>query len=115
MTQIEKAKTFHGLHVKGDPLMLYNIWDAGTAKAVVEAGAKALATGSWSVAEAQGYGDGEAIPLDHVCHNIERILSVSELPLTVDFEGGYARAPEDVAAHVARLMEMGVIGINVED
>ncbi len=51
------------LHRKGDPLILFNIWDAGSAKVVTEAGAKALATGSWSVAAANGFGDGEAIPL----------------------------------------------------
>ena len=64
MSQIEKAKTFQALHRKGDPLVLYNIWDAGTAGAVAAAGAKALATGSWSVAAANGYADGEAIPLE---------------------------------------------------
>ena len=47
------------LHVKGRPLVLYNIWDAGSAKAVAAAGAPALATGSWSVAAAQGYADGD--------------------------------------------------------
>ena len=52
MTQAVKARAFHALHKKGEPLVLYNIWDAGSAKAVAEAGAKAIATGSWSVAAA---------------------------------------------------------------
>ena len=64
MTQTEKARLFADLHVPGDPVILYNIWDAGSARAIAEAGAKAVATGSWSVAAAQGYGDGEEIPLD---------------------------------------------------
>ncbi|MBA3692942.1 MAG: isocitrate lyase/phosphoenolpyruvate mutase family protein, partial [Acidobacteria bacterium] len=47
-TQTEKADIFRDLHVKGNPLILFNIWDAGSAKAIEEAGAKAIATGSWS-------------------------------------------------------------------
>src|SRR5688500_11683106 len=57
MSQEERALAFGALHRKGDPVVLYNIWDAGSAQCVAEAGAKALATGSWSVAAAHGYGD----------------------------------------------------------
>ena len=64
MDQIEKAKRFSELHVKGTPLVLYNAWDAGSAKSILEAGALAIATSSWAVAEAQGYRDGEAIPVE---------------------------------------------------
>ncbi len=53
MSQAKKAKEFATLHVKGNPVILYNAWDAGSAKAIVEAGAKAIATSSWSVAAAQ--------------------------------------------------------------
>jgi 2-methylisocitrate lyase-like PEP mutase family enzyme len=63
MDQTEKGKRFAKLHLKGSPLLLYNAWDAGSARAVAEAGAKAIATSSWSVAEAQGYRDGELIPI----------------------------------------------------
>jgi len=65
MTQTEKAKYFLSLHVKSNPIILYNIWDAGGAKAVKEAGAKAVATSSWSVAESRGFSDGEQIPLEY--------------------------------------------------
>lgn len=54
MNQSEKASNFKLLHVAGNPVVLYNIWDAGSAKVVAEAGAAAIATGSWSVAAAQG-------------------------------------------------------------
>ena len=64
MNRPEKAKRFARLHVKGAPLLLYNAWDAGSALSVLEAGAKAIATSSWSVAAAQGYQDGEAIPIE---------------------------------------------------
>jgi 2-methylisocitrate lyase-like PEP mutase family enzyme len=111
----DKAKQFRDLHEPGNPLVLYNIWDAGSAKAVAEAGAKALATGSWSVAAAQGYGDGELIPLEMLAQIAGRIVESVDLPLSVDFEGGYAVAPEAVAQNVARIAEVGAVGINFED
>lgn len=115
MTQAEKARAFAGLHAPGDPLLLYNIWDAGGAKAIAEAGAAAVATGSWSVAAAQGYADGQTIPIGLVLQIVSRIAATVDLPVTVDFEGGYAEAPDDVAANVARVIEAGAIGINFED
>lgn len=115
MTQTEKARAFAALHVPGTPLVLYNIWDAGGAKAVAEAGAKAVATGSWSVAAAQGYSDGQEIPMDFVLRIVSRITATVDLPVSVDFEGGYAEAPEDVAANVASPISAGAIGINFED
>jgi len=115
MTQSEKADDFAALHVPGDPLVLYNIWDAGSAKAVADAGTSAIATGSWSVAAAQGYPDGEKIPLNLLLGVAERIVLSTDLPVTVDFEGGYARAPEPLAENVLRLIETGAVGINIED
>ncbi|MEL7174710.1 MAG: isocitrate lyase/phosphoenolpyruvate mutase family protein, partial [Pseudomonadota bacterium] len=58
MTQADRATAFAALHERGNPLVLFNIWDAGSAQAVVKAGAPAVATGSWSVAGAMGYPDG---------------------------------------------------------
>ena len=115
MSQVDKARAFAERHRPGDPLLLYNIWDAGGAKAIAEAGAKAVATGSWSVAAAQGYPDGQAIPLDLLLQIAERIAATVDLPLTVDFEGGYAEAPEALAANLARLIATGAVGINFED
>ncbi len=111
----DKAKAFGALHRKGDPVVLYNIWDAGSAKAVAESGAKALATGSWSVAAAQGYPDGEAIPLDQLVTTVRQITAATDLPLSVDFEGAYSTEPDKAAANVAPLIEAGAIGINFED
>jgi 2-methylisocitrate lyase-like PEP mutase family enzyme len=115
MDQIEKAKVFAALHVRGNPVVLYNIWDAGTAAAVAGAGAKALATGSWSVAAAQGFGDGEKIPLPLLVEIVRLIASAVDLPLSVDFEGGYAVVPEEVAENVSKILDVGAIGINFED
>ena len=60
----DPVTAFKALHVPGDPLMLFNIWDAGSARAVARAGAKAIATGSYGVAEAQGFADGEDFSID---------------------------------------------------
>jgi 2-methylisocitrate lyase-like PEP mutase family enzyme len=115
MNQVEKAKRFAELHVAGTPLLLYNAWDAGSAKAILEAGAKAIATSSWSVAAAQGYGDGEAIPMGFAEQIVERITATVDIPVTVDFEGGYSEDDGELAANIARLLDLGVIGINFED
>ena len=113
--QQAKARAFRALHVPGDPVVLFNIWDPGSAKAVAEAGAKALATGSASVGGAMGYADAEAVPLDEVLANAARIAVCTDLPVTLDFEGGYAVAPGEAAANVARVIGTGVVGINFED
>ncbi|RKR02722.1 isocitrate lyase/PEP mutase family protein [Maricaulis maris] len=115
MTQTENAKTFAALHRPGDPLVLFNIWDTGSAAAVASAGAKALATGSHSVAEAQGWPDGENLPLETLLAVATRITATSKLPLSVDFETGFAREPERLADNVSRLLATGAVGINFED
>lgn len=115
MSQAAKAEAFAAMHVKGAPVVLYNVWDAGGAKALAEAGAPAIATGSWSMAEAHGYPDGERIPFDLVVRVVDRIAATVDLPVTVDAEGGYAEAPEAVAANIRRLIDAGAIGVNIED
>jgi 2-methylisocitrate lyase-like PEP mutase family enzyme len=115
ITQTEKARKFADLHLKGDPLIIFNVWDAGTAKAVADAGAKAVATGSYSVALANGYVDGENIPLKLVLANLERIVASVELPVSLDFEGGYAVEPAELAQNIGLVIEAGAIGINFED
>jgi 2-methylisocitrate lyase-like PEP mutase family enzyme len=106
-----KAEAFAALHVPGEPLVLFNAWDAGSAKIIAETGAKAVATGSWSVAAAQGFADGEKMPLDLAIANIERIAAAVDLPVTIDLEGGY----DDPAESAARAKRAGAIGCNLED
>jgi 2-methylisocitrate lyase-like PEP mutase family enzyme len=115
MTQAAKFRAFASLHVAGDPLILYNAWDAGSARVIAEAGAKAIATGSASVAQAQGYDDAESLPLALALANAERVVASVGLPVTIDFEGAYAVAPDGVAANMARLAATGAIGCNFED
>jgi 2-methylisocitrate lyase-like PEP mutase family enzyme len=111
----EKFERFLALHVPGDPVILYNIWDVGSANAVEKAGAKALATGSHPVADANGWPDGQQIPIDFALANAARIVEASPLPLTVDFESGYSTDPETVGRNVWRLAHMGAVGCNFED
>ena len=107
--------TFAALHVPGDPVILYNIWDPGSAIAVAAAGAKALATGSHPVGDASGYGDAHKVPLDYVFDNARRIMAAVDLPLSVDFEGAYSTDPAEGAANVAALKATGAVGCNFED
>ena len=110
-----KFETFAALHVPGDPVILYNIWDVGSAHAVAAAGAKALATGSHPVGDASGFGDAQQVPLDFVFDNARRIADAVALPLTVDFESAYSTDPEEGGANVAGLKETGAVGCNFED
>jgi 2-methylisocitrate lyase-like PEP mutase family enzyme len=108
-------ETFAALHVPGVPVVLYNIWDVGSALAVVAAGAKALATGSHPVADANGWPDGQQVPIDFALANATRIVNAVELPVTVDFEGAYSTDPEEGGRNVARLAATGAVGCNFED
>lgn len=110
-----KAAAFKKLHVPGRPLVLFNIWDAGSAKAVEASGAKAIATSSWAVARAYGFQDGEHIPLTLALENLRRIVHATELPVTVDLESGYGGKPELVGKAVALAIEAGAVGCNLED
>ncbi|MEN3325707.1 MAG: hypothetical protein V7638_514, partial [Acidobacteriota bacterium] len=112
MNQKEKAETFKSLHVKGTPVILYNIWDAGSARTLEQAGAKAIATGSWSVAAAHGFDDGEKVPLSLVLANIKRIVESVALPVTLDFETGYATDLPGLKENIRNVIAAGAIGIN---
>ena len=114
-SQQDKAVTFAALHKKTPPVILYNVWDPGSAKVVAEQGAKAIALGSHGVAEAFGYEDGENIPLDIVLQNARRVVESTDLPVTLDFETGYGATPEEVKASITKVLETGIIGVNIED
>ena len=115
MDQATKAQTFRELHVKGTPLVLFNAWDAGSAAAVAKGGAAAIATGSWSVAAAQGFADGEALPMADALRTAAQIVAAVDLPVSVDFESGYGVDAAQVAQNVGKLVDIGAIGLNLED
>ena len=112
---MSKFDNFAKLHVAGDPLVLFNAWDPGSAAAVAKSGAKAIATGSASVAMANGFGDGQEVPLDWTLANASRIVGAVELPVTIDFEGGYAEDASGLTANGRKLAATGAIGCNFED
>lgn len=111
----DRARAFRALHVAGRPLILYNVWDAGSAAAVARAGAPAIATGSWSVAAAQGFGDGEQLPFEAALGTLARIVASVDLPVSIDLEAGYGASPGAVADSVRAVADAGAIGFNIED
>jgi 2-methylisocitrate lyase-like PEP mutase family enzyme len=96
-------------------LILYNIWDAGSAVAVAKAGAKAIATGSYGVAGAHGVGDGEKLPIDIAISTLGEIAAITDLPVTIDMEAGYGADANAVGVSIQRAADAGAIGINLED
>jgi len=111
MTQREKAEELRRLHAAPEPLVLVNAWDAVSARVVADAGARAIATASWSIAAARGYEDGEQIPLDEMLDSVRVVARAVELPVTADLERGFG----DAGATVARAIEAGAVGCNLED
>ena len=110
-----KTESFAALHVPGNPLILFNIWDAGSTIAVAKAGAKAIATGSWGVAGAHGIGDGEKLPLETALMTLAEVVAVTDLPVSIDMEAGYGSHSAGVGASVQRAANAGAAGINIED
>jgi 2-methylisocitrate lyase-like PEP mutase family enzyme len=110
----ESAVEFRRLHADGI-LILPNAWDAMSARLVESLGARAIATTSAGVAWANGYADGDRLPVPLLIGAVERIARVVRVPLTVDCEGGYASEPAAVAETIARVGEAGAVGINLED
>jgi len=95
--------------------VLFNVWDAGSAQAVIAGGAAALATSSWSVAHANGFPDGEHLPLGLAIENLQRIIRVTDLPVTVDLESGYGEGLDAIAGCVGLAIDAGGVGCNLED
>jgi 2-methylisocitrate lyase-like PEP mutase family enzyme len=112
--QQQHAETFHGLHKKGDPLVLFNAWDVATAKAIAKTSA-AVATSSGAVASALGYTDGENIPFDMVTGLVSRISAAVSVPVSIDLEAGYGDTPDAAAKSATEILKAGAIGINIED
>lgn len=111
----DKSKHFSILHNSDMPLVLFNVWDAGSAKIAESSGAKAIATSSWAIAASHGYQDGELLPFEIVLNTIREIAAVTDLPVSVDFEGGYGPGFAQIEKNLIQLIGCGVIGINFED
>ena len=107
-----RCERLRSLHQPGTPLLLPNVWDVATARAVVAAGFPVVATTSWGVAAALGYEDDERAPADEMLAAAARIVRGVDVPVTVDAEAGYGMEPAEL---VAALRGMGAAGCNVED
>lgn len=107
---------FRNLHQQpGQPLVLANIWDPGTARLVESLGAKAIATTSAGVAWSLGYADGNRMRPDQLAHVVRGIMGAVKVPVTIDVEAGYSQDPAAVLEGLKPILETGVAGINIED
>jgi 2-methylisocitrate lyase-like PEP mutase family enzyme len=112
-TQQEKGDAFRALH-QGDPFVIPNPWDAGSAKILAGLGFKALATTSGGFAFTLGRQDGK-VTLDEVAAHVTSVNDATDLPVSVDLENGYGPAPEDAAGAITRAAEAGAVGGSIED
>jgi 2-methylisocitrate lyase-like PEP mutase family enzyme len=110
-----RAETFAALHRPGEPLLLPNAWDVGSAVAIVHAGAKAIATTSAGVAWSLGVPDAADLGPDRAAAAVERIAAAVPVPVSADIEAGYGPGPDAVAATVTAVVEAGAVGVNLED
>ncbi|MEV0156770.1 isocitrate lyase/phosphoenolpyruvate mutase family protein [Micromonospora sp. NPDC050686] len=110
----DRFAAFRALHRPGRPLLLPNAWDHASAAALAAAGHPAIGTTSLGVAAAHGLPDGTAAT---GAQNLALARLLAPLPvlLTVDVEAGFSDDPAEVAAYVAELAGLGVVGINIED
>lgn len=112
---LDHAARFRALHDGPALLVLPNAWDAGSARLIEKAGARAIATSSAAVAWGQGYPDGEALPLDSLVATLRAIVRAVDVPVSADIEAAYAPDAAGAGATVARVVDTGAVGINVED
>lgn len=110
---MRKADEFKALH-EGDPFIIPNPWDAGSAKVLERLGFKALATTSSGFAFTLGRSDG-SVSLDEVVEHTRLVDETTSLPVSVDLEHGYGPEPKDAALAIARVAEAGAVGGSIED
>src|SRR5216117_4160131 len=111
--QARKAEAFDALHA-GDPFVIPNPWDAGSAKVLAALGFKALATTSSGFAFTLGRLDG-SVTLDEVLDHIRVLDQATALPVSADLENGFGPRPEDAAQAITRAAQSGAVGGSIED
>jgi 2-methylisocitrate lyase-like PEP mutase family enzyme len=110
----DKAAALLALHA-GPGFVLPNAWDAGSARILDQVGFPAIATTSAGIAWSFGVPDGEALDCDRMLEHVARIVAAVGVPVTADLEAGYGDTADDVGATVARAVELGAAGGNLED
>lgn len=113
VTQQQKGEAFRALH-GGDPFVIPNPWDAGSAKVLEGLGFKALATTSGGFALTLGKRDGEQT-LEETVRHVGALSEATDVPISVDLENGYGPAPQDAARAITRVAEAGAVGGSIED
>jgi 2-methylisocitrate lyase-like PEP mutase family enzyme len=111
--QEQKAADFSSLH-EGEPFVIPNPWDAGSARVLEALGFKALATTSSGFAFTLGRLDGN-VTLDEVADHVRALDGATRLPVSVDLENGYGPDPEHAATAIARAAAAGAVGGSIED
>ncbi|MBK0378928.1 isocitrate lyase/PEP mutase family protein [Mucilaginibacter segetis] len=112
---MQHYETFYNLHQQAGAFFLPNAWNAKSARLIEAAGFPAIATSSGAIADSLGYADGEQIPFKEMLFIVNRIKASTTIPLTVDFERGYSNDLMVINDHVQKLLDTGVVGINIED
>jgi 2-methylisocitrate lyase-like PEP mutase family enzyme len=113
-TQADKAAQFLQLHKKGDPLLMPNAWDVGSAGILAWLGFHALATTSSGHAATLGKLDGGVNREEALAHATELSAGTS-LPVSADLENAFADEPDGVAETIRAAKETGLAGCSVED
>lgn len=111
--QQEKGSTFRAMHA-GDPFVIPNPWDVGSARVLEALGFTALATTSSGFAFTLGLVDGR-VTLDQVVQHVAAIDAETDLPVSVDLENGFGPDPADAAESIRRVASAGAVGGSIED
>ncbi|MCA1842827.1 MAG: isocitrate lyase/phosphoenolpyruvate mutase family protein [Actinobacteria bacterium] len=112
-SQEQKGADFRALH-EGEPFLIPNPWDAGSARVLEALGFSALATTSSGFAFTLGRLDG-GVSLDEVVEHVRVLAAATALPVSVDLENGYGPRPEQAASAITRVGEAGAVGGSIED
>lgn len=114
MPSQSEAEHFLALHRPGEPLLLPNPWDAGSARVLASLGFEALATTSSGSAATLGRLDG-SLTREEALESARGIVEATELPVSADLENGFADEPDGVAETVSLAIEVGLVGCSIED
>jgi 2-methylisocitrate lyase-like PEP mutase family enzyme len=112
-TQADKAADFRAQH-EGEPFLIPNPWDAGSARVLEALGFTALATTSSGFAFTLGRLDGN-VTFPEVLDHVRALDRATSLPISADLENGYGREPGDVAEAIALAAQAGAVGGSIED
>lgn len=113
--QKEKAERFLKFHYDNEILVLLNSWDIASSKIVAASGYRAIATTSMGIAASLGYPDCQVIQLSEMLDAIKGIVNNVQVPVTVDIEAGYGNSINEIIGSVKKIIETGIVGINLED